>query len=139
MRVAIITGAGGRAFSTGADLKEMSAGATIDGYTQAGAASNSNGAGAADNAALRIRINGSSLGVDGLTITGSGDTVRGHHLSDPRSAPEEIRDLRGINFRGALSLELFNPNYWKQDPLTVARTGLQKMRAVVRCSLAKAP
>jgi hypothetical protein len=31
-----------------------------------------------------------------------------------------------------LSLELFNRDYWKQDALEVARTGLQKMRAVVR-------
>jgi enoyl-CoA hydratase/carnithine racemase len=36
-RVAIITGAGGRAFSTGADLKEMSAQATTGGYRAGGA------------------------------------------------------------------------------------------------------
>ena len=30
-----------------------------------------------------------------------------------------------------LSLELFNREYWKQDPLEVARTGLAKMRAAV--------
>lgn len=30
-----------------------------------------------------------------------------------------------------LSLELFNPEYWKQDPLQVARTGLEKTKAVV--------
>ena len=36
--------------------------------------------------------------------------------------------LRSIGFQGALSLELFNPDYWKQDPLTVAKTGLDKMR-----------
>jgi sugar phosphate isomerase/epimerase len=30
-----------------------------------------------------------------------------------------------------LSLELFNPEYWKQDPLQVARTGLEKMKAAV--------
>lgn len=34
-------------------------------------------------------------------------------------------------FKGALSLELFNPEYWKQDPLTVAKTGLEKMKAAV--------
>jgi sugar phosphate isomerase/epimerase len=39
--------------------------------------------------------------------------------------------LRAIGFRGALSLELFNRDYWKQDPLEVARTGLAKMRAMV--------
>ncbi len=46
-----------------------------------------------------------------------------------------LRDLRRLGFRGVLSLELFNREYWKQDPLTVARTGLEKMRAVVRASL----
>jgi sugar phosphate isomerase/epimerase len=46
-----------------------------------------------------------------------------------------LRDLRHIGFRGVLSLELFNREYWKQDALTVARTGLEKMRAVVRRSL----
>jgi sugar phosphate isomerase/epimerase len=46
-----------------------------------------------------------------------------------------LRDLRRIGFHGILSLELFNREYWKQDPLTVARTGLEKMRAVARASL----
>jgi sugar phosphate isomerase/epimerase len=46
-----------------------------------------------------------------------------------------LRDLRRLGFRGVLSLELFNRDYWRQDPLTVARTGLDKMRAVVRASL----
>lgn len=30
-----------------------------------------------------------------------------------------------------LSLELFNPEYWKQDPQQVAQTGLEKMKAAV--------
>ena len=34
-----------------------------------------------------------------------------------------------------LSLELFNPEYWKQDPLLVARTGLEKMKAMMIPSL----
>jgi len=46
-----------------------------------------------------------------------------------------FRTLRQIGFRGMLSLELFNRDYWKQDALTVARTGLDKMRNVVRNSL----
>lgn len=44
---------------------------------------------------------------------------------------EILRTLKAIGFHGALSLELFNRDYWKQDPLAVARTGLEKMRAVV--------
>jgi len=42
-----------------------------------------------------------------------------------------LRDLRDIGYRGALSLELFNRDYWKQDALTVARTGIDKMRQVI--------
>jgi sugar phosphate isomerase/epimerase len=47
-----------------------------------------------------------------------------------------LRDLHRLGFRGLLSLELFNRGYWKQDALTVARTGLEKMRAVVDQALA---
>lgn len=36
----------------------------------------------------------------------------------------------------ALSLELFNRTYWKQDPLAVCRTGLQKMKDVANKALA---
>jgi sugar phosphate isomerase/epimerase len=39
-----------------------------------------------------------------------------------------LRDMGGTK---ALSLELFNKNYWNQDALTVARMGIQKMKAVV--------
>ncbi len=41
-----------------------------------------------------------------------------------------LGDLRAIGYRGVLSLELFNQDYWKRDALDVARTGLAKMRAV---------
>jgi sugar phosphate isomerase/epimerase len=95
-------------------------------------------------------------GVAGLSLL-AGDAIQVFHLNDypgspPRSsitdahrvypgdgvAPlkELFRTLRGIGFRGMLSLELFNREYWKQDPLVVARTGLEKMRAAVREALA---
>lgn len=45
-----------------------------------------------------------------------------------------FRTLYTNGFRGMLSLELFNPEYWKQDPLEVAKTGLQKTRAAVRAA-----
>ncbi len=45
-----------------------------------------------------------------------------------------LRDLRAQGCRPVLSLELFNETYWKQDALEVARTGLEKMRAVVRAA-----
>jgi 2-keto-myo-inositol isomerase len=50
--------------------------------------------------------------------------------------PALFRALKAIGFHGQLSLELFNRDYWKQDALTVARTGLEKMKAVVRAGLA---
>ncbi len=42
-----------------------------------------------------------------------------------------LRTLRDQGFRGTLSLELFNRDYWSQDPVQVARTGLEKMRVAV--------
>jgi 2-keto-myo-inositol isomerase len=45
-----------------------------------------------------------------------------------------LQNLKAIGFRGFLSLELFNRDYWKQDALTVAKTGLEKMKAVVKAS-----
>lgn len=42
-----------------------------------------------------------------------------------------LRTLRDIGYRGALSLELFNPDYWKQDAFEVLKTGLEKTRAAV--------
>jgi len=42
-----------------------------------------------------------------------------------------IRDLHANGSRAFLSLELFNPTYWKQDPLAVAKTGLAKMKDAV--------
>ncbi len=46
-----------------------------------------------------------------------------------------FKDLKAIGFRGYLSLELFNAEYYKQDPLHVAKTGLQKTRAAVQKAL----
>lgn len=43
---------------------------------------------------------------------------------------EIIPLLQHIGFDGVLSLELFNANYYAQDPRLVARTGLEKMKAV---------
>jgi sugar phosphate isomerase/epimerase len=38
--------------------------------------------------------------------------------------------LRAMNYTGFVSLELFNRDYWKRDPLEVAKTGLAKMKAL---------
>lgn len=40
-----------------------------------------------------------------------------------------VADLKAMEGEKILSLELFNRDYWKQDPLAVAKTGLQKMKA----------
>lgn len=40
-----------------------------------------------------------------------------------------IADLKAMDGEKILSLELFNREYWKQDPLIVAKTGIEKMRA----------
>lgn len=42
-----------------------------------------------------------------------------------------FRDLRDLGFSGVLSLELFNREYWQQDPALVVKTGLQKMKLAV--------
>ncbi len=43
--------------------------------------------------------------------------------------------LREAGFAGYLSLELFNPEYWKQDAQQVATTGLEKTKAAVAKAL----
>jgi sugar phosphate isomerase/epimerase len=50
-----------------------------------------------------------------------------------------VEILKGIAAKRhpvALSLELFNRTYWKQDALLVAQTGLRKMKDVARKALA---
>ena len=43
-----------------------------------------------------------------------------------------FRTLRDIGFEGCLSFEVFNPTYWEtNDPVLVAKTGLEKLNAVV--------
>ncbi|TVR51064.1 MAG: sugar phosphate isomerase/epimerase [Puniceicoccaceae bacterium] len=45
--------------------------------------------------------------------------------------PEILRALHAAGYRGPLSLELFNRDYWAQDAKTVARTGIEKTRRVL--------
>ena len=42
-----------------------------------------------------------------------------------------ISILEDAGYAGVISLELFNPNYWEQDPAKVARIGLEKMKAAL--------
>jgi sugar phosphate isomerase/epimerase len=90
-------------------------------------------------------------GFDGLRLL-SGAAMNCFHMNDfPATPPREsisdadrvypgdgtgpltqiLRDLMATGFAGSLSLELFNRTYWQQDSLTVARTGLEKMKAAV--------
>ena len=41
-----------------------------------------------------------------------------------------LRDLKSMGGVKVLSLELFNRKYWEEDPLLVAKTGLDKMRSL---------
>ena len=53
--------------------------------------------------------------------------LRSHGLN-----PGFLRQVKAVGYRGFVSLELFNRDYWKQDPHQVAKTGLEKTKAVVR-------
>jgi sugar phosphate isomerase/epimerase len=58
------------------------------------------------------------------------------HVGDGVAPTKEIfRTLRDIGFRGWLSLELFNRDYYKLPAIDVAKTGLAKMKAAVRTAL----
>jgi sugar phosphate isomerase/epimerase len=46
-----------------------------------------------------------------------------------------LRDLKAIGYKGWLSLELFNKEYWQGEAEDVARTGLEKMRAAVESAV----
>jgi sugar phosphate isomerase/epimerase len=69
------------------------------------------------------------------------ETITDAHRVYPGDGVAPLRDilhvLRDIGYRGWLSLELFNEHYWKDfDALTVAETGLRKMRESVQKAFA---
>ncbi len=45
-----------------------------------------------------------------------------------------LNDLANMGGTKVLSLELFNPEYWKNDPLSIAKTGLEKMKKIMASS-----
>lgn len=90
-------------------------------------------------------------GYEGLKML-SGDLIEVFHMNDyvmhiPREDQQDkdrvypgdggapmqqiISDLRTMGGKKVLSLELFNPDYWQEDALTVAKTGLEKMKSLV--------
>jgi 2-keto-myo-inositol isomerase len=46
--------------------------------------------------------------------------------------PQVLRDLKKTGFKGCVSLELYNPDYWKQDLQQVAMTGLRKTLETIK-------
>jgi sugar phosphate isomerase/epimerase len=45
--------------------------------------------------------------------------------------PRVIALLRAIGYRGPLSLELFNEDLWRKDPLDVAMVGIERLKGLV--------
>lgn len=59
------------------------------------------------------------------------DSDRVHPGDGVAPLADILRTLRGTGYRGMLSLELFNRDYWKKPVAEVIATGLKKMRAAV--------
>ena len=88
-------------------------------------------------------FNGSALHVlhvndypAGLTREKANDSDRVYPGDGAAPIVTLLRDLQAIGYNGMLSLELFNRDYWKQDALTVARTGREKIQALVQRAVA---
>ncbi|MBK7979154.1 MAG: sugar phosphate isomerase/epimerase [Ignavibacteriae bacterium] len=43
-----------------------------------------------------------------------------------------IKDLKKINYKGALSLEMFNREHWEKEPYEVAKTGIEKIKRIIQ-------
>ncbi|MCA9014528.1 MAG: sugar phosphate isomerase/epimerase [Planctomycetaceae bacterium] len=70
------------------------------------------------------------------------ETINDSHRVYPGDGVAPLSDIFRMiyraGFRGSLSLELFNRDYWQQDALVVAQTGLRKTReAVLKAKLAQ--
>lgn len=89
-----------------------------------------------------LAFNGASLHVFHMNDY-SAEVARDQRLRKPRIYPDDgvapldaiLRNLRTIGVCGFLSLEMFNETYWRQPVQTVARVGLEKMRAAVARAL----
>jgi sugar phosphate isomerase/epimerase len=87
----------------------------------------------------------------------SGESMHVFHINDYPAVPERkditdaqrvlpgdgvaplgtlVKGLRDIGYRGVLSVELFNREYWNQDAFLVARMAFEKTREVVQKALA---
>ena len=79
-----------------------------------------------------LHMNDFPGGIDLDTIT---DADRVHPGDGVAPLGTILRDLKAIGYRGALSLELFNADYWSQPAAQVAETGLARMKAAVAAAL----
>lgn len=97
--------------------------------------------GGSDFAGLRLLSGGSlhCLHMNDFPADPPRETIKDEHRVFPGDgvAPlrQILRDLRDAGFRGVLSLELFNKDYWNRDAQTVAKMGLDKMKLAVRAAL----
>jgi 2-keto-myo-inositol isomerase len=64
---------------------------------------------------------------DPLTQKDEDRVMVGEGIAD---LPRVIANLRSIGYRGPLSLELFNRELWSQDPETVIRRGIERIRSL---------
>ncbi len=65
-------------------------------------------------------------------VEGAGDDVRVYPGDGDLPLEQALRDLKAIGYDKTLSLEVFNREYWAQDPKLVSETGLRKMRECIQ-------
>jgi len=64
-------------------------------------------------------------------ITALGDKHRVYPGDGILPLPQILKTLKATGYKGCVSLELYNPEYWKQDLQEVANTGLRKTMEVI--------
>jgi sugar phosphate isomerase/epimerase len=80
-----------------------------------------------------IHINDYPQAADASTLNDGNRVYPGDGVAPFRQI---LRDLRDNGFRGCFSLELFNRDYWAKSADENLKTGLEKIRSVVRQALA---
>jgi sugar phosphate isomerase/epimerase len=80
-----------------------------------------------------MHINDYPQAADSSTLNDSNRIYPGDGVAPFRQI---LRDMRDNGFRGYFSLELFNKEYWAKSADENLKTGLEKIRAVVRQALA---
>lgn len=80
-----------------------------------------------------LHFNDYPKAADPTTLNDSDRVYPGDGVAPLRSI---LKTLADGGFRIMLSLEVFNRDYWKQDPAVVAKTGYDKMKALVEAATA---